>query len=228
MIAVVAQARMSSERLPGKVLRPIAGKPALEYLLERLDRVPGADLVIVATSTDPSDDAIEEYCRRVGARFHRGPLENVAERYLQVVERFDVSAFARVTADSPVLDWRVVERAIELFRRGEFDVVTNVFPSTYPSGQSVEVISRDAFRSAFTKMREPGDLEHVTPFFYRNPELFRIENFSAGNDDAELDMSLDTPEDAAILEAMVSRMDRPHWEYTSEELVGLFRAVKNA
>jgi spore coat polysaccharide biosynthesis protein SpsF (cytidylyltransferase family) len=226
LIGAVVQARMSSERLPGKVLRPLAGKPALQYVLERLERAREPDLVVVATSVDPGDDPIEELCGQLGVQVHRGPLENVAERFGEVAERFDLSAFARVTADSPLLDQRVVDRAVKLFREGNFDLVTNVFPSTFPSGQSVEVVARDAFGSAFAKMTDPDELEHVTLFFYRNPELFRIENFTAGHDDGDLDVSLDTVEDARLLEAMLARMEKPHTEYTSDELVELYRAVR--
>jgi spore coat polysaccharide biosynthesis protein SpsF len=227
MIAAVVQARMSSSRLPGKVLRPIAGKPALEYLLERLERAQGLDLIVVATSTEPSDDPIADYCRRRGVELHRGPLENVAERFSEVTERFGLSAFARVTGDSPALDQRVVSRAVDLFRAETPDVVTNVFPSTFPSGQSVEVVSAEAFLETFPRMTDPYDLEHVTAYFYRHPEGFRIENFTADRDESDLDMSLDTEADAELLEAMIHRMRGPHWEYGGDELVGLYRAVRS-
>lgn len=217
---------MSSTRLPGKVLRPIAGKPTLTYLIERLERVPSADAVIIATSTDPSDDAIEEHCRRLGARCHRGPLENVAARFAEVAERFELDAFARITGDSPVIDWRVVDRAISIFRAGDPDLVTNVFPSTFPSGQSVEVARAAVFLEAFEKMEDPYEQEHVTPYFYRHPDEFKIVNFTAAEDEGSLDMSLDTLDDAKMLETVISHMDKPHWEYTSDELVRLYRAVE--
>lgn len=226
MIAAVVQARMTSSRLPGKVLRPLAGKPVLEYLLEGLDRAEGIDLVVVATSTDPSDDPVAEYCWDRGTELHRGPLENVAERFGQVVERFGLEAFARTTADSPLVDHRVATRAAEIYRSDGFDLVTNVFPkSTFPAGQSVELVSGEAFRSALPRITEPYDREHVTAFFYRNQEGFRIENFTSESDDGDLDMSLDTEEEAEVLEAMISRMDRPHTEYNSDQLAEMFRDV---
>jgi spore coat polysaccharide biosynthesis protein SpsF len=226
VIAAVVQARMSSNRLPGKVLRPIAGKPMLEYLLERLDRAEGLDLVVVATSTEGSDDPIEEYCRQRGAEVHRGPLENVAERFAEVVERFGLDAFARLTADSPLVDQRIVSQEVEIFRSDGFDLVTNVFPrSTFPAGQSVELVSAEAFAAALPRMDHPDHFEHVTAFFYRNPDGFKIENFTASSDHGDLDMSIDTEEDAEIVEGMISRMTRPHWEYTSDELVKLYREV---
>lgn len=216
---------MSSERLPGKVLRPLAGKPALDYVLERISRAQEPDLFLIATSADPSDDPIDAHCRATGVPVHRGSLEDVAGRFAEALDEFGLAAFARVTADSPLLDQRVLDRAVARFREGDFDVVTNVFPSTFPSGESVEVVSRDAFAAALPAMSDPGEREHVTLHFYRHPERFRIENLTAERDDGELDLSLDTVADAAMIEGMLARMEKPHWEYTSDELVELHRAV---
>ena len=119
---------MSSRRLPGKVLRPLAGQPTLQYLLERLARCEQVDRVIVATSTESSDDPVAAFCESAGTLVHRGPLEHVAARFGETVERFGLDAFVRVTADSPLLDQRLVDRGVALYRDGEFDVVTNVFP----------------------------------------------------------------------------------------------------
>lgn len=225
MIAVVTQARMSSLRLPGKVLRHLDGKPALEYHLERLARCEQPDLVVVATSADASDDMVAALCERLGFAVHRGPLENVAGRYLEVVERFGLDAFARVTGDSPLIDQAIVDRAIAIFGGGDFDLVTNVFPSTFASGQSVEVVDAQAFRHAYERMSEPDHFEHVTAFFYRNPDGFRIENFSCERDEGELDVALDSEEDARLIETILARMDRPHVEYGYDEVMALYRQV---
>lgn len=215
---------MSSRRLPGKVLRPLAGRPTLGYLLERLARCEQVDRVIVATSTEPSDDPVAAYCEAAGALVHRGPLEHVAARFGEAVERFGLDAFVRVTADSPLLDQRLVDRGVALYRDGDFDVVTNVFPrSTFPSGQSLEVVRADAFAHALATMDDPYEREHVTPYFYRRPEEFRIHNFLAEQDDSSLDVSLDTEEDARLIEAVLGRMQRPHWSYSSAEITALAR-----
>ena len=162
---------MSSRRLPGKVLRPLAGKPALQYLLERLSHCDEVDRVIVATSGEASDDPVAAFCAAAGALVHRGPLEDVAARFGEVAERFELDAFVRVTADSPLLDQALVDRGAALYREGDFDVVTNVYPrSTFPSGQSLEVVRAEAFRRALAGMDDPYEHEHVTPYFYRHPE----------------------------------------------------------
>lgn len=226
MIAVVAQARMTSERLPGKVLRELgAGKTTLELVVDRLRRCERADFVAVATSIDPRDDRIAELCDKLGVTCHRGPLRDVAARYVEAVERLGLDAFVRVTADSPLLDQRLVDHGIELFEEGGADVVTNVFPSTFASGHSLEVVDARVFREAYPDMSEPGDFEHVTRFFYRNAERFRIRNFESGRNEGEIDVSLDTEEDARLISAILARMDRPHWEYGYEEVMALYRQV---
>jgi spore coat polysaccharide biosynthesis protein SpsF len=217
---------MSSRRLPGKVLRPLAGKPALQYLLERLERCEQVDRVIVATSTEPSDDPVAAFCDAAGAALHRGPLEHVAARFGEVAERFGLDAFVRVTADSPLLDQALVDRGAALYREGDFDVVSNVYPrSTFASGQSLEVVRADAFRFALAHMDDPYEREHVTPHFYRRPDEFRIHNFVAAHDDSSLDVSLDTEQDARLIEDILQRMERPHWTYSSDEVTALAQAV---
>lgn len=220
---------MSSRRLPGKVLRSLAGKPTLQYLLERLERCEQVDRVVVATSVDPSDDPVAAFCEAAGVAVHRGPLEHVAARFGEVAARFGLDAFVRVTADSPLLDQALVDRGAALYREGDFDVVTNVYPrSTFPSGQSLEVVRAAAFRGALAHMDDPYEREHVTPYFYRRPDEFRICNFVAERDDSALDVSLDTEQDARLIEGVLRRMERPHWTYSSDEVTALAQAVLTA
>ena len=221
-IEAVMQARMSSQRLPGKSMRQFGGRPSIGYLIERLEHSEELDGLIVATSDDPSDDPIEKYAEELGVRVHRGPLANVAQRYLEAVERFGLDAFVRVTGDSPLLDQRLVDAGVRMFREGGTDIVTNVYPSTHPSGQSFEVVSADLFRRTFPELTDPQDLEHVTRFFYRNGERFRIRNLESERDEHALQLSVDTEDDARVVEAILGAMDRPHWEYTNDQIIDLY------
>jgi spore coat polysaccharide biosynthesis protein SpsF len=226
MIAVVAQARMTSVRLPGKVLRPLDGrKPCLQFLVERVEHCRRADAFVVATSDDPSDDPVAELCERLGVTVHRGPLQDVAGRYLEVVDRFGLDAFVRITGDSPLIDQRLIDHGIDLFREGGADVVTNVFPSSFASGHSLEVVDADVFRGAYAEMSEPIHFEHVTNYLYTRAETFRIRNFEHSPDEGALDVSLDTEDDARLIEAIIGRMDRPHWEFDYDAVMRLYREV---
>ena len=217
---------MTSRRLPGKVLRPLNGRPTLAYIAERLERCRQLDGHIVATSVEPSDDPIAAWCEQNGVTCHRGPLDDVAARFVETARAHALDAFARLTADSPLLDQQVVDRAVELFRSGDFDLVTNVFPSTFPSGQSVEVVKAVTYETIYPELSDPYEHEHVTPFFYRHPERFRIENFTRAENEGALDISLDTEQDAELIERLLAAMERPHWEYGTREIVALLRTLE--
>jgi spore coat polysaccharide biosynthesis protein SpsF (cytidylyltransferase family) len=220
-IGAIVQARMSSRRLPGKSLRPLRGKPMLQYVLESLMHVGQLDETIVATSTDPSDDRITELCDRMGLACFRGSLENVAERFLLASKSRGFSAFIRVSGDSPLLDGRLVVRAIDLFVESNADVVTNVFPRTYPPGLSVELVRTASFERAIPKFDDPYDREHVTSYFYRNADQFRIVNFSLNPPRCDVHLAVDTHEQFEYADRIVAMMNRPHWEYSLDELLAI-------
>jgi spore coat polysaccharide biosynthesis protein SpsF len=220
-IGAIVQARMSSKRLPGKSLRPLCGKPLLQYVLEGLAHADRLDETIVATSTDPSDDPIVEFCARIGAVCLRGSLENVAERFSMASESRGFSAFVRISGDSPLLDPRLVARAVDHFVESKADVVTNVFPRTYPPGMSVELLRTGAFEHAFLKFTEPYDREHVTSYFYRNSDQFQLVNFSLDPPRRDVHLAVDTPEHFDYVASIVATMNRPHWEYSLDELLAI-------
>jgi spore coat polysaccharide biosynthesis protein SpsF len=226
-IGAVVQARMGSTRLPGKMLMELDGRPALDYLLERLDHAQSLDTVMVATSTQPADDAIGCHCAAAGVRCHRGAHDDVATRLLEGAEAAGLDALVRVNGDSPLLDQALVDRGVRLFRQGGRDLVTNVHPRSFPRGQSVEVIDCAALRAALPRL-SGQDREHVTSGLYRDPGELTIENFDAGVEGAGPDggdtrLVLDTPEDARSIEAVLGAMRRPHWQYRWTEVLALAR-----
>lgn len=227
-IGAVVQARMGSARLPGKMLMALAGRPALDYLLERLNHAQTLDTVIVATSTEPADDAIAHHCAAAGVRCHRGAHDDVAARLLAAADAAGLQALVRVNGDSPLLDQALVDHGVRLFRQGGRDLVTNVFPRSFPRGQSVEVIDCAALRKALPSL-SAQDREHVTAGLYRDPGELTIENFDAGAegvgpDGGDTRLVLDTPQDARSIEAVLRAMRPPHWEHGWTEVLSLARA----
>ena len=222
-IEIIVAARMSSNRAPGKVLRSVGGRPLLSYLLDRLGRCTETDDITVATSVAPSDDRLARYCAGVGVRCIRGPLDDVAARFAAVLRERPMGAFVRISGDSPLLDPGLVDRAVALFRSWRPDLVSNVHPRSFPKGQSVEVISADAFSRALPEMTQAADREHVTPFFYRHGERFHIVGFEAPSDLSGHQLSVDTEADFAAFRDLVGRMTRPHWSYGFEDAVRLVR-----
>jgi spore coat polysaccharide biosynthesis protein SpsF (cytidylyltransferase family) len=223
VIAVVVQARMSSARLPGKVLAPVAGRPLLGYLLERLALARRPDATIVATSDQPEDDEVAAFASAAGVSVQRGPLADVAGRVAAVAASFELDAVVRVSGDSPLLDPAIVDRAVELWEAGGEDLVTNVFPRSFPVGQSVEVLSRDALERVAAEARDPDDREHVTSWIYANRDRFRIANFEHERDESRIRLAVDSAEDLRRIERIVAAMSAPHTEYGLSELLRLER-----
>jgi spore coat polysaccharide biosynthesis protein SpsF len=202
-IGAIVQARFNSQRLPGKVLRPLCGKPVLGHLLDRLRRCASLDLIAVATSSERSDDAVAEFCAGAGIGCHRGPLDDVLARFLDAAAHFELDGIVRLSGDSPLLDPALVSHAVKTFQRGNWDLVTNVEVRSFPKGQSVEVMSAGALAQAAAKARSAAEREHVTPYLYAHPERFRIRNLVARMPRPTLQLSIDTAQDFARIEAII-------------------------
>ncbi|HEX5425733.1 MAG TPA: NTP transferase domain-containing protein [Candidatus Acidoferrales bacterium] len=219
MLAVI-QARFSSTRLPGKVLRPLVGRPMLVHLFHRLRMAKRVDEIVVATSTENDDDAIVRLCGEIGVRHFRGPLDDVAERLAQAAEEASAAAFVRISGDSPLICPNIVDAVIALYEMEDVDLATNVQARTFPKGLSVEAIRIDALRRA-QKLMRLGDAEHVTPPFYRHASQFRIVNLASGHDWGAVQMSVDTPEDFALTERMLQEMGTSTAVLEVDDLIAL-------
>src|SRR5260221_7072383 len=203
-VGAVIQARFSSQRLPGKVLKPLCGKPLLAHLVDRLQRSAVLDIIAVATSTGPSDDAVAAFCAGAGIACERGPLNDVLGRIQAATQALELDGIVCVSGHSPLLDPALVRQAVKLFRRGGLDLVTNVQVRSFPKGQSVEIIAATALDQLAAKAKAPAEREHVTPYLYAHPNLFRIRNLVARVARPALQLSVDTAEDFARIEAIVS------------------------
>lgn len=214
---------MTSRRLPGKVLIDVGGRTILEHVVTRLSRARSLDLIIVATSTDASDDAIADTCLRLGVPVHRGPLDDVAARFDGAIDHFHLRAFARVSADSPLLDPGIVDEVAAQLTDG-IDVATNVHPRSFPHGQSVEVVRSSTFRIVLPLMRTPEDREHVTSALYRELQPSRIASVTLASDLSAVRMVVDDHQDLARLRRVFALMERAPEDHKFAELVALYVA----
>ncbi len=212
---------MSSSRLPGKVLRSAAGRPMLAYVIERVKRARNGKQVVVATSEDTDDDAVFDFCRQQSIHCVRGPLENVAARFGQVLDETGADAFVRVSGDSPLIDPAIIDRALRLFEQTGAELATNVQQRTFPKGMSVEVIDAQAFRKVLDRPMSAEDREHVTAVFYRRPQEWRIAAFTNDRNFGIKNLSVDTADDFARFESILARMIKPHWSYGMNEVLAL-------
>jgi spore coat polysaccharide biosynthesis protein SpsF len=173
-VVCISQARMGSTRLPGKVMLPILGRPMLGWHLMRLRRSKQIDRLVVATTTDPLDEGIVEFCRGLGVACFRGSESDVLARYAGAAAAFDAATVVRVTSDCPLIDPQLVDEVIASFgaKRPEIDYVA-LEPQNFPRGLDTEVFSRRALIKADQDAVDPPEREHVTPYIYRHPEQFR-------------------------------------------------------
>jgi spore coat polysaccharide biosynthesis protein SpsF len=223
-LLVIVQARFSSVRLPGKVLRPLAGRPVLGRVLERIARARRVTHAIVATSDEPSDDAIGRFCEEESVHCFRGPLNDTAERCRQAAERQSADVFVRISGDSPLIAPELIDQAIGLYEAAELDLATNVIVRSFPRGMSVEVVRVAALRRAQAMMVD-GEAEHVTPPFYRRPEDFRIASFASGHAWGDVQLSIDTPDDFAMIERIITASGDRLSECTVADLVKLRQSL---
>jgi spore coat polysaccharide biosynthesis protein SpsF len=200
MTTAIIQARMSSTRLPGKVLLDLAGEPMLARVVERTQQASTIDRVIVATTVEPDDEPIAELCRSRGWAVSRGSRDDVLDRYYQAAVTDGADPIVRITSDCPVIDPGVIDLVVKQLTAG-IDYASNINPRrTFPRGLDVEAFPFSALSTAWRDDREATGREHVTPFLYRHPERFRVALVESDRPDAAGHRwSVDTPEDYELL-----------------------------
>ncbi len=221
MILGILQARLSSRRLPGKVLKPILGRPMLERQLERLRRSRRMDGLVVATSTDPSDDAIAVLCRSLGVECFRGSLEDVLDRFYRAALRHSPRAAVRLTADCPLADPDVIDRLVELHAAGGYDYTSNTLVRTYPDGLDAEVVALACLEVAWREAALSSEREHVTPFIYNHPQRFRLGNLAQPADLSHLRWVVDEPEDLAFVSAIYEALYPGNTAFVTADVLAL-------
>jgi spore coat polysaccharide biosynthesis protein SpsF len=194
--AVVVFARLDSFRLPGKALLPIAGKLLIDRVIGRSLKTPGSPSVVVATSDRTTDDPIANHLESQGVAVFRGAAQDVAGRALACAEAYDLERFVRISGDSPFIAPDLIAACLTRSREGGADLVTNVFPRSYPVGVSVEAITTAAMRRIVEEIEDPKDREHVTRYAYRESGRFLIENLAPSDRHyAGVSLAVDTPRD---------------------------------
>ncbi|HUK99984.1 MAG TPA: glycosyltransferase family protein, partial [Nitrospirota bacterium] len=174
MILSILQARVSSTRLPGKVLKPILGRPMLLLQIERIKRATQIDRLILATSADPSDDPVEKLCLEHNISCYRGSLNDVLDRFYQAAMPLHPDHVVRLTGDCPLADPLVIDQVISFHRQGNFDYTSNVVEPSFPDGLDVEIFRFSCLEEAWKEAALPSQREHVTPFIHLQPDRYKI------------------------------------------------------
>lgn len=203
-VVAVVEARMGSRRLPGKILRPILGRPMLELLVERLLRARTLHGVTIATTDTPADDAVERLAMRIGVGCFRGSEDDVLDRVLRAASKAAADVIVEVTGDCPLVDPGIVDRVVTVYLEGRYDFVANRLPTeppTYPDGLGIRVFARETLADVARATHDPEDREHVSIYMWKHPEHFRLGNVPSAlaRQHWNLRLSVDTTDDFALV-----------------------------
>ena len=221
VILAIVQARMSSNRLPGKVLAPVLGRPMLALQLERAARA-RIERLLVATSEEADDDAVATLAEREGYGCFRGSLTDVLDRFYRAAEAARPDHVLRLTADCPLIDPRVIDRVIVEHLSGGYDYTSNTLRRTFPHGEDVEIMRFAALERAWREAASAYEREHVTPYLYGHPELFRLGSVEADEDRSHLRLTVDYPEDLELVRAVFAALYPGDPDFSAEEIAALF------
>lgn len=177
-LVTVIQARTGSSRLPGKVLMPLAGKPLLVRMVERVLRANLAGTVVIATTNESTDDPIEAICNEYGWNVYRGHPTDLLDRHYQAAKLFQADAVVKIPSDCPLIDPQIIDKVLNVFLESypAYDFVSNLHPPTYPDGNDVEVMKFSVLETAWKEAMLPMEREHTTPFIWERPERFTLNN----------------------------------------------------
>ena len=209
MIGCIIQARIGSTRLPGKVMMLVdVSNPVIFYVIKQLKESKLCNNLVVATTYLKEDDMIVEFAKKNGIAFFRGSTEDCLDRYYECAKKLGFSKIVRITCDNPLIDPTLIDNAIKLFNSEKYDYVTNCKPRTFPQGTEVEVFSFRALQIAWNEAKRPSEREHVTPYFYNNPDQFKIFNIRNNENLSHLRWTVDRKEDLEFVKNIVSKIKK--------------------
>ncbi len=223
-ILAIAQGRSGSQRLPRKILMPIEGEPMMARVIERLRRAKKLTDVVVATTIDPDDNAVEELATQRGWNLYRGSHLDVLDRYYQAAKKFEADVVVRITCDCPLIDPGVVDKVVSHFIESQpgIDYASNFLePRTYPRGLDTEVFHFSVLERCWKEGNDPSSREHVTPYIYRNPQIFKTAGVWNETNHADLRWTVDTPEDMELVRRIYGHFK--HDRFTWQEALELIR-----
>lgn len=207
-IISIIQARMNATRLPGKVLLDICGKTLLEHIIERVKQSRFIDSLVLATTSNPRDRALIELARQIGINSYAGSEDDVLDRFYQAARLFGAEVIVRITADDPFKDPQVIDKIVDYFLKHRLDYASNTIKPTYPEGLDVEVFSFAALEKAWRQASKPSEREHVTPYIWNHPEIFKLANIENAVDLSRLRWTLDYEEDLQFAREIYKRLYR--------------------
>jgi len=224
-IAAIIQARMTSIRLPGKVLINIEGKPMLWHIINRLRFSKKLDDIILAIPDTKKNNVLEEFAGKNNIKYFRGSEEDVLSRYYKAAKKFKVDVIVRITADCPLIDPRIVDLVIQKHLNSSADYTSNILQRTFPRGLDAEIFNLNVLKKSYNEAKENYRREHVTPYIYENQNIFKLQNIKAEGKfkRPDLRLTVDTKEDLQLIKKIYRRLYKPKEIFYGEEIIDLFK-----
>ena len=224
-VVAIIQARMGSTRLPGKVLMEVDGRTMLGYLIERVTSARSLADVIVATSTRPENDAIQEECLKLGIGCFRGEEDDVLNRYLQASQWIKADAAVRITGDSVLIDPLVIDYIVERYVSCDYDCATNYTTHSFPGGFILSVFSKEALDKADKLALSGWEREHVILAFLRYRDHFKVIEVDAPQkwQAYPLSLALDTPGDYSLIAEIIQGLSKDNKHFGLEDILAILR-----
>ena len=222
-IGIIIQARMGSERLPNKVLMDLSGKPVLKHIVDRVKQSKNVNKIIIATTINPKDDAVVDFCKLEKLNYYRGSEENVLERFLNAAKVFEIDTIIRITGDCPLIDPMIIDEMIDKYLIIKPDILTNagldLSKRTYPRGLDTEVFSFSSLKFAHENAKHKYHFEHVTPFIYEQSKL--VQYFQNDTNYSHVRITLDTIEDFNLINYIYSKLYNSKHDFYLNEILDL-------
>jgi spore coat polysaccharide biosynthesis protein SpsF len=223
MMLAILQARSSSVRFPNKVIADLAGQPMIMQQIKRIGRSKLIDKLVVATSADTSDDRLAELLKSQNIDFHRGSLNNVMERFIEVIDIEKPETVVRLTADCPLTDSKIIDFVIQEHVSSESQYTSNTLKPTYPDGLDVECFDPQTLRKIFASNPSERECEHVTYGFYKRAGFCLTHSVEQEVDRSNLRWTVDLPEDLDFVRKVYSEFEPDYYSFSQEDLIELAR-----
>jgi spore coat polysaccharide biosynthesis protein SpsF len=224
-IVATIEARMTSSRLPGKVIMKVRKKTLIAYLVERLKKIKNLDDIILCTTKNKTDDVLVEEAEKLNIKCFRGSENNVLGRVVNALKKFEADVVVQITADCPIIDYRIIKQAITIYNKNNYDCVSNSFVRSFPDGMDVSVVNSKSLIKTNILAKKKKHKEHVTLFIKENPKIFKIKNFIATKKNywPELGVTLDEKKDYLLIKKIINFFYYKKYFFECGDIIKLVR-----
>jgi spore coat polysaccharide biosynthesis protein SpsF len=225
-IFAIIQARMSSTRLPGKVLKELCGIPVLVHVIERVKQSKRIGKIIIATTDNSCDDVIVSISKKENVEVFRGSEDDVLKRYYQAAKQYKADIIVRITSDDPLIDYQLIDSIIENLIVQKADYSCNNMPASYPLGLDCECFTFETLEKAFENAKEKREQEHVTPYIREHKDLFKIVNISSNVNYSHIRLTLDTMDDYDYIKQIYENLYYKNKYFLTNEIIDMVYSQK--